>query len=180
MEENLNIADEAFEALLRESAVPVAPSADFEARLEGALAEDAAFEALLRENAVPVALPADFEARLAGTPGLQNAVRFDFKKVIRVFSALTAAGAIAVAGLLSFRGNADSVLLPEYHLVSDENTLVAIDDSLEPVLQDDGTVVRPTRYVYSKTRRWQDAHSSKQMVSDEECEQVVPVVFAIY
>lgn len=182
MKKQSTITDEQIEMLLQEKGVPVAPSSDFVDCVEAALSEDVAFESWLKEKCVPVAPSVDFEKRVLAGTILENTAKFDFKKVSRVLAGTAAVAAVAATGVLSFRGNEAIApdLAPEYQLVSNENVLSEIDESLEAVLQADGTVVLPTRYVYTNTQRWQDANSSKQIVSSEKHEEIVPVVFAVY
>lgn len=173
-EEKTMTEDSEFEALLRETCVPAAFSGTFAGRLDAAMAEDSEFEARLRACCVPAEMP----ARRGNNT---NAVAFPRTVWKRVFAGAVAAASLAGAAFLTFLDNGGQALpAPEYLLVSDENVLCAVDESSEPVLQENGTVVRPTRYVYANTKRWQDAHSSKQIVSSEECEETVPLVFAVY
>ncbi|MCD8299512.1 MAG: hypothetical protein LUD39_07185 [Opitutae bacterium] len=68
---------------------------------------------------------------------------------------------------------------PHYELVSSENSIYAVEEM--PIEEkQDGSIVRPVRYIYTNTQRWKDPNTQKTCVEHRPFEEVVPTVLAVY
>lgn len=99
----------------------------------------------------------------------------------RRLSAVAAAAVAAFAGLWygaeTWFGDYSAV--PKYELVSMENELRNIEE-LPIEMQDDGSLVRPVRYIYTNTKRWRDPDSEKTFVECVPFEKIVSTAVAVY
>lgn len=93
--------------------------------------------------------------------------------------ATTAAAACAVAVGVHFSGLGSGFVFPQYELVSSQKELCNVEE-LPLEMRDDGTLVRPVRYIYADTKRWRDPHTQNSFIEYHPFEETVPTVVAVY
>lgn len=96
-------------------------------------------------------------------------------------SAIAASAVVAFVGIWYGAGTwfVDNSAVPKYELVSTENELRNIEE-LPIEMQDDGSLVRPIRYIYTNTKRWRDPDSEKTFVECVPFEKIVSTAVAVY
>lgn len=83
----------------------------------------------------------------------------------------------AAIDLLVARETSDRA--PRYELVSSEESVCGVEEM--PIVEEqDGSIVRPVRYICTSTRRWKDPKTEKVCVEHLPFEEVVPTVLAVY
>lgn len=94
--------------------------------------------------------------------------------------AATAACAVCAIAIGShFIRNGLSIPSPHYELVSTEKQLCNVEE-LPLETQDDGTLVRPIRYIYANTKRWRDPRTENSFIEYCPFEETVPTVVTVY
>lgn len=194
---------EAFEKQLK--AAPLPPLSDaFFARVAKQLAENSedatptletAYEDLadveaalrrLRPRAPSEAFFQKVEAEL--NESSRNEIAFPQKKsrawMIRFPRRLSAAATVACAACtlavgLHFVHNGLGEPAPHYELVSTEKQLCSVEE-LPIETREDGTLVRPVRYIYADTKRWRDPRTENSFIEYQPFEETVPTVVAVY
>ncbi len=83
----------------------------------------------------------------------------------------------AAIDLLVARETSDHA--PHYELISSEESVCGVEEM--PIVEEqDGSIVRPVRYICTSTRRWKDPKTEKICVEHLPFEEVVPTVLAVY
>ena len=188
---------------------PVAPSEKFFAKTETALAAgtdaDELLDSLKKLN--PRAPSETFFKKVAAELADENAAREPEisapKRGLAIpfprWLSAAAAATLAATGLLIWqhpnteenpaRGglaeNAETenfsaeLERPNYRLVSTESSLNDVQE-LPIETRDDGTLVRPLRYIYTSTNRWEDPDTNRSFVEHRPYEKIVPTLVAVY
>lgn len=92
-------------------------------------------------------------------------------------SATAASAACALAVGIHFASSEGH--FPCYELVSTEKQLCNVEE-LPIETRDDGTLIRPIRYIYTHMKRWRDPRTESSFVEYLPFEETVPTVVAVY
>jgi hypothetical protein len=137
---------------------PRAPSNAFFEKVAAALAEDD------KQNEVVFEKP----------PARGRFIRFP-SWLAATATAASAACALAVG--LHFASS--DAPFPNYELISTEKQLCNVEE-LPIEMRDDGTLIRPVRYIYTNMKRWRDPRTKSSFVEYLPFEETVPTVVAVY
>lgn len=94
-----------------------------------------------------------------------------------VATATAASAACALAVGIHFASSEGR--FPCYELVSTEKQLCNVEE-LPIEMRDDGTLIRPIRYIYTHMKRWRDPRTESSFVEYLPFEETVPTVVAVY
>lgn len=139
---------------------PRAPSKAFFEKVEAALAEDSRGEIVFPKK-----------------PSSGTLLRFP--RWLASAATAAAAACAVVIGLHFTDFNGSKLTAPSYELVSTEKRLCNVEE-LPIEMQDDGTLVRPVRYIYANTKRWKDPQTKNSFIEYQPFEETVPTIVAVY
>ncbi len=105
--------------------------------------------------------------------------RSRFIRFPRWITAAATAASAACALAVGLHYASSEAPFPHYELVSTEKQLCNVEE-LPIEMRDDGTLIRPVRYIYTNMKRWRDPRTESSFVEYLPFEETVPTVVAVY